>query len=226
MTGCTLALEYTGLWCCDQHPDNHFNFELYFLGPMYIDEPVECAKRKRSAQVLVRKVIQCKPLNKILCVWRFDCHQNHDLRFIRPASFILDDNAIKTLCRIHPTKLTCSSDITTAPKETSEWHNDWAQKLFEIILDYGEGRVQLNSRNDEQGEAEDQDDEDDRDEDSNDVESTKELDEMQLLPDDVEETEEPEEMPSPKRSKRSNRIIVAPTHMPVLVNRPNASKHR
>jgi chromatin segregation and condensation protein Rec8/ScpA/Scc1 (kleisin family) len=98
---------------------------------------------------------------------------------------------------------------------------------LEVIQDYGEG-TRPKSKNDGQGEVEDEgddDDDDDGDEAADDVELLRESDEIHELLDEVEE-EEPEVMPSPKRSRRSNRIIVAPSRMPVLINRPNMPKHK
>ncbi|KAK6996226.1 ATP-dependent DNA helicase hus2/rqh1, partial [Favolaschia claudopus] len=129
------ALEFTCRWCCDGHPDNGFSLAKLFLGPIYTGEVREPAKRKRNKY---RDVKDRDPLVDLLTTttWLLNTHSSHELRFVRPPSFILDAPALKTLSMADPALISSPKSIVSLLKQSEEWEGMWAQSLFDIISEY------------------------------------------------------------------------------------------
>jgi hypothetical protein len=68
--------------------------------------------------------------------WLTAAHASDPLRGVRPASFILDAKAIKSLSIVHPDRMCSASQVVSTLKETPEWGEEWGQKIFEVISVY------------------------------------------------------------------------------------------
>ncbi|KAJ7506368.1 P-loop containing nucleoside triphosphate hydrolase protein, partial [Mycena galericulata] len=127
-------LDFTCLWCCDGHPDNGFSLQKLFLGPIYEGEEVRLTtKRKRTKY---RPVKQRPKLVELLTDWVTEVHQKDELRFLRPPSFILDTDALKTLSRAHPPLNSSSGNVTSLLQQSEEWDKMFAEPIFKIINNY------------------------------------------------------------------------------------------
>ncbi|KAJ7448715.1 P-loop containing nucleoside triphosphate hydrolase protein [Mycena latifolia] len=118
------SLDFTCLWCCDGHPDNGFSLDKLFLGPIYAGEgPRTAAKRKRTKY---RPVKQRPALVELLTTWVTATYQAHELRFVRPPSFILDAPSLKRLSMAHPSSIPSAGSIVWLHQQSEEWEKTWA----------------------------------------------------------------------------------------------------
>lgn len=91
-------------------------------------------KKKRGANV--RGVKERKTLVTRLLAWRASAHSNDRLAPVRPPCFIIDDEDIKILSKIHPSNITRSEQVVAALGETQEWEDEWSRQIFEVIQAY------------------------------------------------------------------------------------------
>ncbi|KAK7016068.1 II DNA helicase [Favolaschia claudopus] len=152
------ALEISTAWCCDvDHPENpsrKFDKRTFFPGRfIYGDEngriyagdvdeedrihlnPVKGRKRKAKGTAN-RKVVQRAPLQEKLRSWLATAHASDPLRVVRPASFILDAKAIKSLSTVHPDRIQEVVDVVSTVEQTEEWGNEWGAAIFSVISAY------------------------------------------------------------------------------------------
>ena len=135
----TLALEFTGAWCCNRHLGNGFDITSFFPGPFYTDEEDAnlAKKRKRkSTRGQNRPTVERPLLQRHLRAWRSETHALNYLRTIRLASFICDDESIVKLSKIRSDKITCVSDITKALNKTQEWTMEFGEAVHNVIRAY------------------------------------------------------------------------------------------
>lgn len=142
-------------WCCDlDHPNNpehDFDKRTFFPGRFIyagdkntiyagaVDEsdrvhlnPPKRKKRKAKGPPN-RKVIQRGDLQDRLRTWLASAHASDSLRAVRPASFILDAKAIKSLATVHPDRLTSALQVISAVQETAEWGVEWAAQVLAVV---------------------------------------------------------------------------------------------
>ncbi|KAJ7704873.1 hypothetical protein B0H17DRAFT_1175425 [Mycena rosella] len=93
--------------------------------------------RKRKAKGLPnRKVAERALLQERLRRWLAAAHAADPLRAVRPASFILDGNAIKVLSTIHQDRMKTHEQAVAAVEETSEWASQWADLVLSVITEF------------------------------------------------------------------------------------------
>ncbi|KAJ7150362.1 P-loop containing nucleoside triphosphate hydrolase protein [Mycena filopes] len=127
------ALDFTCLWCCDGHPGNGFSLSTLFLGPIYEGTVKTVSKRTRNKY---RKVSDRVGLSKLLTDWVSRTHSSSPLRFLRPPSFILDKEGLKTITMALPSTVTSTGSIISLLKQSDEWGRDYATPIHRIIQQY------------------------------------------------------------------------------------------
>ncbi|KAJ7435585.1 P-loop containing nucleoside triphosphate hydrolase protein [Mycena galericulata] len=149
-------------WCCDRvHPERpHLRFDICTFFPgrfLYTDDTGAIfagdvdeedrvhlnppKRRKRKAKgVPNRKVVSRAPIQRLLEDWLRRAHAADPLRAVRPASFILDAKAIKTLVTVHQDRMTSVDHVVAALEETEEWGLSWGQEVFAAIAAFDEER--------------------------------------------------------------------------------------
>ena len=71
-----------------------------------------------------------------LMAWHACTHLSDPLGPVRPPSFIIDNQGIKTLARLHPSNVTHPEQIVTVLDQTPEWQDLWSRQIFEVIRAY------------------------------------------------------------------------------------------
>ena len=71
-----------------------------------------------------------------LMAWHACTHLSDPLGPVQPPSFIIDNQGIKTLARLHPSNVTHPEQIVTVLDQTPEWQNLWSRQIFEVIRAY------------------------------------------------------------------------------------------
>jgi hypothetical protein len=77
-----------------------------------------------------------KPLTSGLLAWRAEAHSNDPLSPVQPPSFIIDNQGIKALAKLHPLNVTNPEKIVTMLDQTPEWQDLWSRQLFDVIQAY------------------------------------------------------------------------------------------
>lgn len=93
-------------------------------------------KRQKGSSVKVRAVNERKPLMSRLMAWRAGTHSSDPLAPVRPPSFIIDNQGIKTLARLHPSNITHPEQIVSVLDQTPEWQDLWSRQIFKVIQAY------------------------------------------------------------------------------------------
>jgi hypothetical protein len=165
-----LACHFTARWCCSRHENTDFHLKHFFKGRLLyqdiktkrlyygdIDEPdreeILPGRKKRKAGIKVRATALRQPLISRIVAWRFNTHIQDDLRSVRPPSFIIDDEGIKKLARLHPSNITSPVQVTAALDETPEWDVEWSKLIHEIIQAYDEELTTLRKSQENSTEA-------------------------------------------------------------------------
>ena len=128
-----LALLYTTKFCCDCHSDG-FRLQNLLPGKIYKLSPAPTKKRGKYPKYRATK--ERPDLDRRLIQWLEDEHKADDLRSVRPKYDILSDIQRKLLVRTMATNIQKPSDIVFLLGESSEWEEEWALKLFSLILQY------------------------------------------------------------------------------------------
>jgi hypothetical protein len=127
---------YTGAACCRPcHPS--FDPSVFFLGCLgETDTPIVTDESSANSEQLRRPPSNEKILQETLIRWRNSlATTSHSI--IRPSSWILDLKSIKTIARIHPDRLTCAADITTAIKAGPKFCEQYGEQLWSIVMQHG-----------------------------------------------------------------------------------------
>jgi hypothetical protein len=128
------ALDFVTQFCCDRHNDG---FELCSFFPGEVFTGLELGEKKATRRREKKRIVKHRAaLENLLRTWRSEAHQNDPLRTLRSVTWIIDDDKIKTLAALLPSKLQNPLDITQALEETEEWSNEWAQAIFNVICSF------------------------------------------------------------------------------------------
>jgi hypothetical protein len=73
-------------------------------------------------------------------------HFSDPLRAVRPPHFILSQTQCLTLTRANPKEIKSPSDITSLLNESSEWADEWSNKIFNVMNSYDNDLAILNRR--------------------------------------------------------------------------------
>jgi hypothetical protein len=73
--------------------------------------------------------------------WLATAHASFPLRFVRPPSYILDEEALKNLTRALPTSIRSATAVTELLHQTPEWHGMWAEGIHKVFGGYKPGEV-------------------------------------------------------------------------------------
>jgi hypothetical protein len=106
-------------------------------------------KEPRAKRVRNRPVIDRKPLRNLLRQFRLDAHNVDPLRNIRPSSFILDNNGIVALTKVHPNRMEGPRRVIETLGETPEWAEEWSQAVFNVIHEYDNPAVMTSLEDDD-----------------------------------------------------------------------------
>ena len=148
------ACHFTVKWCCNRHQGSGFDWNHFFRGPLLYEdletsqlyygsaddpdreEVILPLRNKRKAGKKTRATSQRQPLISRLLAWRARIHSLDSLASVRPAYFIIDDEGIKTLARLHPSDVTSPGQVVDALSETQEWKVLWSASVLRVIEAY------------------------------------------------------------------------------------------
>ncbi|KAJ7096169.1 hypothetical protein C8R44DRAFT_749016 [Mycena epipterygia] len=162
-----LPLKISTPWCCDlSHPDDptlRFDKRTFFPGKFLYEDadgaiyagdadesdlvhlnPPKTKKWKAKGPPN-RKVADRGDLQERLYHWRATAHSLDSLRAVRPASFIIDAKGIKSLSAVHPDRMRSLDQVVSTLQESSEWGEEWGEKVFGVISTYDLERQQNRS---------------------------------------------------------------------------------
>jgi hypothetical protein len=76
------------------------------------------------------------PLQTLLRSWRSEVYKSDPLRTVRPKTWIIDDQKIKKLSTVLPSRIQMPSDIARLLGETAEWSAEWSSPIFDVVYLY------------------------------------------------------------------------------------------
>ena len=93
-----------------------------------------------------RKTKDQPALDYRLIEWLKVEHATDSLRAVRPPHLIPSQTQCLNLMRVHPTKITSPSDITALIEESAEWGDEWADKIFKVLVSFNADLATLNGQ--------------------------------------------------------------------------------
>lgn len=131
-------MDFTNQFCCDRHGDG-FNLSDNFPGKfhtaetlVFVDQVVNAA----TSRPKYRPVKEREPLKAMLYGWRSREHRGDPLRGVRQISWILTDSDIEVISKTPRTKLTNVDHIKTLLCASSDWVDQWGQKIVDEIRSF------------------------------------------------------------------------------------------
>ena len=135
-----LALNYCTPFCCDclcHWTEGQLIFDLNAFLPQKLfvrDPPLapDAVKLKKTRNVY-RPTAKCPFLEFRVVKWLEYEHSIDPLRSVQPPHLILSQQQQAILVRTHPDKIKTKEDICHILEESTEWANEWASKIYQII---------------------------------------------------------------------------------------------
>ena len=150
-----LALLYTTEYCCESvedHPDAcSFNLQDFLPGCLPGNETpadlnnVDTEMAAEKSNPKYRPPKERPALDFRLIEWLKVEHKLDPLRSVRPPHLILSHTQRFILTRVNANQIKLPSDITALLNESSDWADEWALKLFNVLLQYKADLFTLNS---------------------------------------------------------------------------------
>ncbi|KAG9312619.1 hypothetical protein JVU11DRAFT_7025 [Chiua virens] len=117
------ASQFTAQWCCDRHDGSSFN-----LSALFHYDPLTTSNEHK---INFTPCKERKELLKQLEEWREKAHQD-DLFYL--ITWIINDDALKLVSKMHPTKLQSLDDLVKLLGETQDWSKRFGEKLFDDVI--------------------------------------------------------------------------------------------
>jgi hypothetical protein len=134
-----LALDFVTSYCCNRCES--FDFSCFFLGDVYTGNEPKAMKVPKAAALKNRPMKQRGPLQILLRLWRTKAHNSDPLRAIRRLTWIIDDEKIKKLSIVLPSRIRIPSDIAKFLGETQDWSVEWSFPIFAVVHQYDNPRL-------------------------------------------------------------------------------------
>jgi hypothetical protein len=74
-------------------------------------------------------------------------HAADSLSDVCPPHLILSQTQHLNLTHVHPKKINSPSDITSLLNESAEWGDEWAVKLFKVLVSFDTDLATLKDKN-------------------------------------------------------------------------------
>ncbi|KAJ7822713.1 hypothetical protein B0H14DRAFT_2598285 [Mycena olivaceomarginata] len=144
-----LALNVSYEWCCNldhpNEPSRKFDKRSFFPsrsiyqdegGHIYAGDVGDANREHRNPPKSRKCARRIDSQIAQLRSWVLSAHSFDPLCAVRPATYILDAKAIKTLSTVHPDRLTSVSQVVAVLEETDEWRVEWGSDVFAVISAY------------------------------------------------------------------------------------------
>lgn len=150
MLNFSLALEYTGRWCCDNCCDRDgakFDIKYYTVGPHLAEQLLQPQPQEKPKRTSIRgRPTKDRPaLIKLLQDWRKVVHSDDPVSSFFPIGFILEDWSINSLAKAPRRSVDSPAKITSLLGETEEWAETWAEGIYSLIAAYDSEIVALHN---------------------------------------------------------------------------------
>lgn len=130
------AFDFITPFCCDRCPcdGNRFNLEDYMPGHLFKGLISTASETKPSNRF--RPTWERHGLDLLLIAWVEYEHSQDPFSAFRTPYDILSRTQRDLLVRTQYSAITSASSITNILNETSEWEEEWAEKIYNVIRDY------------------------------------------------------------------------------------------
>jgi len=149
------VLLYTTKFCCDSVKDHPnacaFNLQDFLPGHLPGNKPladpvsVDGGKANEKPKPKYRPPKQWPALDFRLIEWLTLEHLSDPLHTVHPPHLILSQTQRFILTCTNPKQIQSPSNITSLLDESSEWSDEWANKIFKVIHKYDTDLSALNS---------------------------------------------------------------------------------
>lgn len=112
---------------------NTFLPRALFISDPPLPPDVEKVKKTRN---VYRPTAERPFLEFRVVKWLEHEHSIDPLRSVRPPHLILSQQQQGTLIRTHPNKIKNEEDIRLILGESTEWANEWASKIYQVIKQF------------------------------------------------------------------------------------------